>query len=231
MKAMILAAGRGTRMAPLTDHCPKPLLPLAGKPLIVHHIEKLVAAGIHEIVINHAWLGPMIEEALGDGRQWGAEIQYSAEAQALETAGGIIQALPLLGSDPFLLVNGDVWTRWDYREATEISLNNDLACLWLVNNPPQHPAGDFVLHQGRVLNPLNPLASEHAGSRYTFSGLSILHPQLFAGLPAGVLPLAPLLRTAMDNGRVAGQLLTDAWEDVGTPERLQQLEQRLLAEA
>src|SRR5690606_8688958 len=108
MKAMILAAGRGTRMAPLTDHCPKPLLPLAGKPLIVHHIEKLVAAGIHEIVINHAWLGQMIEEALGDGRQWGAEIQYSAEAQALETAGGIIQALPLLGSDPFLLVNGDV---------------------------------------------------------------------------------------------------------------------------
>ncbi len=231
MKAMILAAGRGTRMAPLTDHCPKPLLPLAGKPLIVHHIEKLVAAGIHEIVINHAWLGQMIEEALGDGRQWGAEIQYSAEAQALETAGGIIQALPLLGPDPFLLVNGDVWTCWDYRDAAEIALNNDLACLWLVNNPPQHPSGDFMLQQGRVLNPLNPLVSEHAGVRYTFSGLSILHPQLFAGLPAGVLPLAPLLRAAMDNNRVAGQLLTDAWVDVGTPERLQQLEQRLLAEA
>lgn len=224
MKAMILAAGRGTRMAPLTDHCPKPLLPLAGKPLIVHHIEKLVAAGIHDIVINHAWLGQMIEAALGDGRQWGARIQYSAEEQALETAGGIIQALPLLGAEPFLLVNGDVWTGWDYRHAHDITLGNDLAFLWLVPNPPQHPGGDFMLQQGRVLNPQSTPVMLH---RYTFSGLSILHPRLFSGCTPGVLPLAPLLRNAMDQQRAGGALLEEPWVDVGTPERLQQLEQHL----
>jgi len=134
MKAMILAAGRGTRMAPLTDNCPKPLLPLAGKALIVHHIEKLVAAGITELVINHAWLGHMLEQQLGDGSAFGAQIQYSPEASALETGGGILQALPLLtatGQEPFLLVNGDVWTDWDYQQALQVSLANDLAHLWL----------------------------------------------------------------------------------------------------
>src|SRR5690606_6520294 len=223
MKAMILAAGRGTRMAPLTDHCPKPLLLLAGKPLIVHHIEKLVAAGITDMVINHAWLGEQIETTLGDGSRYGARLQYSAEPQALETGGGILQALSLLGSEPFFLVNGDVWTDWDYQGVTDIQLGDDLGRLWLVQNPDHNPGGDFILQQGRVLNP----AMATDSPRLTFSGLSVLHPQLLAGCEPGAFPLAPLLRRAMDHQRMAGALLEQPWVDVGTPQRLQQLEQYL----
>lgn len=228
MKAMILAAGRGKRMAPLTDHCPKPLLPLAGKPLIVYHIEKLVAAGIKDIVINHAWLGEQIEAQLGDGQSFGANIQYSAEpAGGLETGGGVFQALPLLGDEPFLLINGDVWTDWDYRHALSQSLSDQLAWLWLVDNPKHHPQGDFALEQQQVLANNDSLPRS---KRYTFSGLSLIHPQLFAHSEAGFFRLAPLLRQAMQAGKVGGALLEARWVDVGTPERLQQLEHQLNSE-
>ncbi len=225
MKAMILAAGRGTRMAPLTDHCPKPLLPLAGKPLIVHHIEKLVAAGMTDLVINHAYLGSMIEQQLGDGAAFAARIQYSAEADALETGGGIFNALPLLTDngrrhEPFLLVNGDVWTDWDYTGGT---LNDgELAHLWLVDNPSHNLGGDFALRGQRVLN-----EAPADAQRLTFSGLSLLHPDLFRGCQAGAFPLAPLLRQAMDRGLVSGEHLQAQWVDVGTPQRLAQLQQQL----
>lgn len=222
MKAMILAAGRGKRMAPLTDHCPKPLLPLAGKPLIVHHIEKLVAAGITEIVINHAWLGHKIETALGDGKQFGAHIKYSAEPEGgLETGGGVFQALPLLGNDPFLLVNGDVWTDWDYQQALNQPLADNLAWLWLVDNPEHHTAGDFKLSNQQVSVPSRKEAS------LTFSGLSLIKPELFAGAQAGFFRLAPLLRDAMARAQVGGAILAANWVDVGTPTRLQQLETQL----
>lgn len=225
MKAMILAAGRGTRMAPLTDNCPKPLIPLAGKPLIVHHIEKLVAAGINDLVINHAWLGHMLEQQLGDGAQFGARIRYSPEIEGgLETGGGIFQALPLLGSEPFLVVNGDVWTNWNYQQATTQKLGANLAWLYLVNNPDHHPEGDFALKEQQVC-----LKSPQAQPQdcYTFSGISVLHPKLFATSQAGRYPLAPMLRAMMPQGLVGGSLLNAKWVDVGTPERLQQLEQSL----
>lgn len=218
MKAMILAAGRGTRMAPLTDNCPKPLLCVAGKPLIVHHIEKLVAAGITDVVINHAWLGSMIEQQLGSGHQYGANIEYSAEpAGGLETGGGIHQALPLLGEQPFLLVNGDVWTDWDYAQALHYQNMPDLAWLWLVDNPAHHPFGDFSLINGRVQDQ----------PQLTFSGISIIHPQLMQKQQAGRYKLAPILRQAMQHNRVGGAKLDTKWVDVGTVERLQKLEQQL----
>jgi len=217
MKAMILAAGRGTRMAPLTDHCPKPLIPLCGKPLIVHHLEKLSRAGFRDVIINHAWLGHQIEQALGDGGQWDLRIQYSAETEALETGGGVFQALPLLGSEPFLLINGDVWTDWDYHHASDISLDNDLGYLWLTNNPEHNPDGDFALSDGRVEN----------RKSMTFSGISVLSPRLWQSCQPGAYPLAPMLRAAMADGRIAGGDLSAEWVDVGTPQRLAELEARL----
>lgn len=230
MKVMILAAGRGQRMSPLTDHCPKPLLTLCGKPLIVHHIEKLVSAGFRDIVINHAYLGHMIEEALGDGSQFGCHINYSAEKTALETAGGVANALPLLGESPFLLINGDVWTDWDYREGwqqlllqQQISQQQDSGedgFLWLVPNPEHNPDGDFSLHDNRV-----GLSSD--GDACTFSGISILSPRLFRQLPSDVMPLAPILRNAINRQSLRGQVLKAAWVDVGTPQRLKSLEQSL----
>ncbi|WP_369857022.1 N-acetylmuramate alpha-1-phosphate uridylyltransferase MurU [Candidatus Thalassolituus haligoni] len=228
MKAMILAAGRGQRMAPLTDHCPKPLLPLAGKPLIVHHIEKLVAAGITELVINHAWLGDMLETQLQDGQQWGATIRYSAEAIALETAGGVRQALPLLGDQPFLLVNGDVWTDWDYQEAVRtlssgVLDDGTLAWLWLTDNPLHNPAGDFSLDGTEV-------AAEAGDQGLTFTGISLIHPDLLAGISMGKQALAPILRQAMARKQVKGCLLNGCWTDVGTPQRLAELEQQLTRE-
>ena len=219
MKAMILAAGRGARMAPLTDHCPKPLIPLCGKPLIVHHLEKLAAAGFSDVVINHAWLGHMIEETLRDGSQWGLNIQYSAETTALETGGGVHQALPLLGDEPFLLVNGDVWTDWDYRNAWEARLQcNDLAHLWLTDNPAHNPSGDFSLEGPRVRDQ----------AQLTFSGISLLSPALWQERQSGVYALAPMLRSAMAADRVSGAVLQGRWVDVGTPQRLHDLEGMLM---
>ena len=219
MKAMILAAGRGERMRPLTDLLPKPLLAAGGKPLIVHHIEKLKAAGVTTLVINHAWLGHKLVAALGDGSALGVSIHWSAEESALETAGGIVQALPLLGCEPFLVINGDTWLDLDYRALVSQPLGDDLAHLWLVPNPPQHPQGDFSLQAGRVLDT----------PALTFSGVGLYHPAAFAGLPCGARKLAPLLRDWMAQGRVGGSLLAGEWRDIGTVDRLRELDEQLLA--
>ncbi|MBU0654665.1 MAG: nucleotidyltransferase family protein [Gammaproteobacteria bacterium] len=219
MKAMILAAGHGTRMRPLTDHTPKPLLPAGGKPLIVWHIEKLARAGFRDIVINLAWLGWQIPAALGDGSRWNLRLHYSDEQGegALETAGGIIKALPLLGNEPFLVVNGDVWC--DYACLPLQLAEHDLAHLVLVNNPAHNLKGDFALHDGRV--------SGEGEGRYTFSGIGYYHPELFAGLEYGKRPLAPLLREAMQQGLVSGEWFGGDWRDIGTPERLAELDRDL----
>lgn len=213
---MLLAAGRGERMRPLTDKVPKPLLPVAGKPLIVHHLEELAAAGFRDVVINHAWLGEQIEQALGDGSRWGLHIRYSAEGEALETGGGIFQALPLL-SDPFIVINGDVFAAIDYA-SLEIA-DGDLAHLLLVQNPQHNAAGDFQLLEGRVC--------EGGDSRLTYSGVGVYRKALFDGCRGGKFPLAPLLRKAMRNHGVGGRRFTGGWIDVGTPQRLRQLEQLL----
>lgn len=220
---MILAAGRGERMRPLTDHTPKPLLEVGGRPLIVWHLERLAAAGYRQVVINHAHLGHRIEARLGDGSEWGLSISYSreGEGQALETGGGICKALPLLGSHPFLVINGDIWCDLDL---ASLSLPaDDLAHLVLVDNPPHHSAGDFVLTDGRVHD-------AGAGPRLTFSGIGVYHPRLFAGCRPEPFPLAPLLRRAMAEGRVSGRHYRGRWVDVGTPQRLHDLDQQLREE-
>jgi len=222
MRAMILAAGRGERMRPLTDTLPKPLIPVAGKPLIQWHIEKLASVGITNIVINHAWLGSLIERALGDGRQWGVRLQYSAEPVALETAGGIATALPLLGTEPFLVMNGDIWCDWDPAEALQIgrqlSQESQDAWLLLVPNPEHNATGDFGLSATGHL-------SLSGTPQYTFSGIGIYKPSLFAKTPAHqAAKLAPLLREAISRQAISGQLYTGLWIDVGTPERLSTLE-------
>lgn len=221
MKAMILAAGLGTRMRPLTDHLPKPLLSVGGKPLIVWHIEKLASAGFTDIIINIAWLGWKIPETLGDGSQWGVKLHYSDEQGegALETAGGIVKALPLLNDAPFLVINGDVWC--DYSCEQKPLADNHLAHLILVNNPSHNPQGDFALDGLKVLN-------KQTDNKLTFSGIGYYHPELFAHLPYGKHPLAPLLRQAMDDGLVMGEHFTGDWRDIGTPERLSQLDQELI---
>lgn len=219
MRAMILAAGLGTRLRPLTLQTPKPLLPVGGKPLIVWHIEALKRAGVTQIVINTAWLGDKLVEALGDGSAFGVEIYWSHEDEPLETAGGIQKALPLLGSEPFILVNGDVWTRFDFAELVNKSLDVDLGHLVLVKNPPQHPKGDFVLDNGRI--------AQDGVEKLTFSGISLLSPKLFESLPAGKAPLAPILRQTMDAGKISGERLQGHWVDVGTIERLAELDQQI----
>lgn len=220
MKAMILAAGRGERMRPLTDHTPKPLLLAGGRPLIEWHVRRLAAAGIRQLVINHAWLGAQIEQVLGDGSRFGVAIAYSPEASALETAGGIATALPLLGNAPFLVVNGDVLSDVDFaalqQQAGLLDGNSRLAHLLLVDNPPHNPAGDFGLLDNGLLTP-----GPQAGNGLTFSGIAAYHPALFAATPAGQpAKLAPLLRAAMAEGQVSGSRLDGLWLDVGTPERL-----------
>lgn len=222
MKAMILAAGRGERLRPFTDHTPKPLLPVAGKPLIVWHIEALVAAGIHDIVINHAWLGEQIEAALGSGEAFGAHIVYSPEGgQALETGGGIYRALPLLGDAPFLVVNGDVSTDYDFSHLP--ARPGGLAHLLLVVNPAHHPAGDFFLADGRVTED----DTETGATRLTFSGIGLYSPRLFEACEEGRFPLAPLLCRAMAQGQVSGECYNGRWVDVGTPERRDEAERLL----
>jgi MurNAc alpha-1-phosphate uridylyltransferase len=225
MKAMILAAGRGERMRPLTDSCPKPLLEAGGKPLIVWHVERLCAAGYADIVINHAHLGELIEQALGDGSRYQVRIRYSREPQALETAGGIRAALPLLGDAPFLVVNGDIHCDADLsalRHAPSVSATSDLAHLLLVPNPTHHPAGDFALQNGRVI------AGNEGEAKLTFSGIGVYHPALFAGLASGdKARLAPLLRAAMADQRVSGTRHDGYWLDVGTPQRLAELDRHL----
>ncbi len=223
MKAMILAAGLGNRMRPLTLTTPKPLLAVGGKPLIVWHIEALRDIGINEIVINAAWLREKLVDALGDGSQFGVQIRWSLEDEGLETAGGIIQALTHLGKEPFILVNGDVWTRFRFTDLLNVELEQNLAHLILVPNPPQHPKGDFILAAEQVYS----FEQQQAGEALTFSGISILSPQLFAGLDAGKRQLAPLLRAAMQQGKVTGQKMAEVWVDVGTPERLSELDEKI----
>jgi MurNAc alpha-1-phosphate uridylyltransferase len=219
MKAMILAAGRGNRMRPLTDHTPKPLLPAGGKPLIQHHIERLAAAGFRELVINHAHLGQLIEDGLGDGSRFGVSIAYSGEGQPLETGGGIFKALPLLGPDPFLAVNGDIWTDIPF-DGLALA-DGDLAHLVLVENPSHNAHGDFALRDGRIQADGEPC--------FTFSGVGVYSRELFAGCVPGTFPLAPLLRAAMEDGRVSGQLHRGHWYDIGTPARLAELDLFLTA--
>jgi N-acetyl-alpha-D-muramate 1-phosphate uridylyltransferase len=221
MRAMILAAGRGERMRPLTDRTPKPLLRAAGKPLIQFHVERLAAAGMRELVVNHAHLGQQIEVELGDGSRFGVSIRYSPEGEgdALETGGGIFKALPLLGPDPFLVVNADVWTDCPFADLVQGLAADDLAHLMLIENPSHHPKGDFALDGGRV--------SSDGSPRYTFSGIGIYRPELFADCTPGAFPLAPLLRRAMDQGRVGGRLYCGHWYDIGTPQRLATLDRWL----
>lgn len=228
MKAMILAAGRGVRMRPLTDDTPKPLIPVAGKSLIERHIDALVSAGFTDIVINHAWLGNKIETALGGGSKFGATITYSPEGErGLETGGGIFRAMPLLTADdeenPFLVINGDVVTDFDFHsllttwQSSDENLSHDnLAHLVLVPNPAFHPEGDFSLEKGQV--------KKSGNIQHTFSGIGIYHPRLFADCRGGAFPLAPLLRQAMDQGRVSGEIYNGLWVDVGTRERLHEAE-------
>lgn len=229
MKAMIFAAGRGERMRPLTDNCPKPLLKVRGRPLIVWHILNLVRAGITEIVINHAHLGHMIEEALGDGGQFGARIAYSAEGNALETAGGVAKARHLLGDEPFVAVAADIYCpHFDFEQVIDTLKDNDMwgnphprdkrdvAWLYLVKNPPHHPKGDFALHSFSIANEGEP--------RYTFSGIGVYRTEIFDSVESGQsAQIAPILREYAARGQVGGELYRGDWTDVGTPERLAQL--------
>ena len=220
---MILAAGRGERMRPLTDHTPKPLLQAGGKPLIVWHIERLVQAGITDLVINHAHLGSQIEAALGDGSQFSATIQYSSEGTALETAGGIAYALHLLGDKPFAVINGDIYCDYDFARLTglaeQMQHNRDMAHLVMVDNPAQHPNGDFGLNDYRVTD--NP-------PKLTFSGIGLYQPSLFTHIPRGTkAPLAPLLREQIALGKVSGEHHRGMWMDIGTPQRLLELDHQL----
>jgi MurNAc alpha-1-phosphate uridylyltransferase len=218
MKAMLLAAGRGERMRPLTDHTPKPLLEVAGRPLIAWHLRRLAQAGIREVVINLSWLGESIAAALGDGSAHGVRIHYSREPwPALETGGGIRQALPLLGDQPFLLVNGDVYTDVDF--AALRLAPGDLAQLVLVPNPDHHPRGDFWLDGARI--------ADAGAQRLTYSGIALLRPELLREAEPGRFPLLPWLLKAQAAGKLGGQRHDGLWIDVGTPERLAELDARL----
>lgn len=233
MRAMILAAGRGTRMRPLTDTIPKPLLPVGGKPLIVWHIQRLVSAGISDIVINHAWLGSQIEQALGDGSQFGARIHYSPEPSGgLETAGGIAQALDFFQNQPFLVINGDIWCNWQPDQAAQLGQSlvteNRLAWLLMADNPPQHPEGDFVLEaDGRLIDKPDTANGSNVHP-LTFTGIGVYQPVLFRSVQKGAHSrLAPLLRQAMQASLVIGTHHRGQWQDVGTPSRLASLDRHL----
>ena len=220
MKAMILAAGRGERMRRLTDRTPKPLLEVGGEKLIERHLRRLAAAGHAQIVINLSWLGSQIRQAIGNGQRYGVEVRYSDEGPtALETAGGIFKALPLLGSEPFLVVNGDIWTDYPLQPAG-LAPGAD-AHLVLVPNPPQHARGDFALEQGKI--------TEGKTDRYTFSGIGLYRGEFFAGCQPGKFPLLPLLRRAIAAGRLTGEVYRGAWHDIGTPERLAAFDSELRA--
>jgi N-acetyl-alpha-D-muramate 1-phosphate uridylyltransferase len=221
---MVLAAGRGERMRPLTDAEPKPLLRVGGKRLIEYHLERLAAGGFREIVINTAWLGDMIADVLGNGSRYGLDIVYSHERPAaLETGGGIFNALPLLGAAPFLLVNGDVWMDIDFGALRRDPPPGALAHLVLVNNPPQHARGDFRLERG--------LVAEGEGTRYTYSGVGLYRADFFAGCTPGKFPLLPLLRRAISQGVLSGELHAGRWFDIGTVERLAALDAELSNES
>ena len=225
MKAMILAAGYGKRLRPLTDRIPKPMIPVAGKPLLQHHIERLVAMGIKEVVINISWLAEQIESFFGDGSNFGIRIVWSRESEPLETGGGILKALPILGDAPFLLINGDIWTDFPLSTVTDVALEGDQsAWLLLVNNPQHNPAGDFGFQEGFV--------SYESGLKYTFSGISVFKPMLFADyaknrMEASCFPLRDVLRPAIESKRIIGSVYAGHWCDVGTIERYNELNKHL----
>ncbi len=219
MKAMILAAGRGRRLKPYTDTTPKPLVKVNGKPLIHYHLEKLAQAGINEVVVNTAWLGEQIPRALGTGGRWGLNIQYSHESQALETGGGINKALPLLGDAPFLVINGDIYIDKLPGSISDFRLSEDASAhLWFVDNPQHNPDGDYGLIRDRV--------EFEAENKLTFSGIGIYHRQLFDSCPQGAFPLPLLLNKAIAANRVSGEKLNGYWNDVGTPQRLNEVNLR-----
>ena len=218
MKAMILAAGRGDRLRPLTDEIPKPLLKVAGISLIEYHLQNLAGAGYKEVIINTAWLAEKIHQQLGNGERYGVTIIYSDEGKALETAGGVINALPLLGNEPFLVVNGDIWCDFDFSSLPELKPEMQ-SHLILVNNPEHNPDGDFSLHNGLIKNT--------GESMYTFSGIGLYRAEFFAGQPSGPLPLAPIIRNKCHHDLVSGELYDGLWTDVGTLERLQELNDQL----
>ncbi|RZG44114.1 N-acetylmuramate alpha-1-phosphate uridylyltransferase MurU [Acinetobacter wuhouensis] len=220
MKAMILAAGLGNRMRPLTLYKPKPLLEVGGKALIVWHIEKLKNIGVTEIVINSAWLADILIGTLGDGSQFGVDIRWTREEEGLETAGGIINALPLLGDEPFILINGDVWTTFDFASLLDVKLGDDLAHLVFVQNPEQHPNGDFTLANGRAYT----FDQNVEGENLTYSGVAVYSPKMFKGLEGGKRPMLPLFKQGMLDGKISAEKMQAAWVDVGTPERLTALD-------
>jgi len=226
MKVMLLAAGKGTRMLPLTRHVPKPLLQAGGRSLIEHQLLKLKSAGFREIVINHAWLGQQLETALGDGSALGLQIHWSREEEPLETAGGIIQALPLLGTAPFAVVNADIWTDYPFARLHEVLAPGLLAHLVLVPNPEHNPRGDFVLAAGQ--RPA--LRDDSAEPAFTFSGIAVYDPQLFAGVSQRICPLLPLLQQAIRTQRASAELYDGVWQDIGTPQRLRALDLSLAGE-
>jgi N-acetyl-alpha-D-muramate 1-phosphate uridylyltransferase len=219
MKSMILAAGRGERMRPLTDTLPKPLLAAGGKSLLEHHIEALVKAGLRDIVINLAWKGEMISAALGDGARFGVRIVYSDEGDAaLETGGGVFKALPLLGTEPFAVISGDVWTDYPLSHAVTALAPTDVAHFVVVPNPDFHSRGDFGLREGRMVDD---------GERYTYANIGVFRPEFFAGCKAGRFALAPLMFEWIAKGRVSGELYEGGWCNVGTPAQLAELDASL----
>ncbi len=220
MKVMLLAAGVGERMRPLTDHTPKPLLKVAGTPLIEHHIRRLAEAGFTELVINVAHFAEQIIAYCGDGSRWGVSIVYSPEAKPLETAGGIINAMPLLGDKPFVVVNGDVWTDYPFAPLATQQLDGNEVHLVFVDNPPQHPLGDFSLDSSGQVR-----VKEQDVTGYTYAGLGLYSPTFFAGIAAGKLAMRPLLDKAILGGVVGGEYYSGEWVDVGTPQRLQDLDE------
>jgi len=226
LKAIVLAAGRGERMRPLTDALPKPLLPVAGKPLIAWHLEALARCGVRDVVVNLSWLGESLRTVLGDGSAHGVHIHYSEEGpEPLETGGGIFHALARLGPGPFLVVNGDIWTDYDF---ARLALADDAeAHLVLVPNPPHHPRGDFTLIEGFAGDGSRP--QEAGASRLTYSGIGVYRPEFFAGCSPGRFPLLPLLRRAIAVGRLRAERFDGDWQDVGTPERLAILDARVMA--
>jgi N-acetyl-alpha-D-muramate 1-phosphate uridylyltransferase len=242
VKVMLLAAGKGTRMFPLTAHTPKPLLKVGGLSLIEHQILKLRANGFTEFVINHAWLGKQIETALGDGSRYDVSIQWSREAEPLETAGGILQALSLLGTEPFMIVNADIWTNYPFASLRHKLNSGDLAHLVLVPNPEHHPNGDFALDSQQYLqlpdlSGLSELQLQSASQpsaaqlkTYTYSGIAVYSPVLFAGVTDKIYPLLPLLKRAIAEHRASGECFAGEWLDVGTPERLEWLDNKIRGE-
>ncbi|PHR63677.1 MAG: mannose-1-phosphate guanylyltransferase [Idiomarina sp.] len=223
MRAMILAAGRGERMRPLTDTTPKPLLRVRGKPLIEYHLEKLAAQGIKQVVINHAWLGEQLVQALGNGKQFGLEILFSPEPEGgLETAGGIIRALPMLGDEPFWVINGDIFTTLDFSALPRELPAGIVAHLLLANNPPHNAQGDFAVQSGMLQ------AATESTQTYTYTGMGLFSPQLFSDYQSGseqFIRLRPLLDSGIENEQIAASIISAEWTDVGTPKRLAQLQE------